>query len=134
MNAVASTNWLTVVGLVYLGCAIGFLVKAIAGGAVDSTRASEAACRRADAMTCLPFLAGGVGLLLAAQFYSRALDAPVVLLMLLLGLALVVCAGLDGLSIEVPPGQRSMSHDGERPTVIVPSEEPERHPLHIVKG
>ena len=137
MNAMAATNWLVVVGLLYLGCAFGLAAKAIASYPSEGSHAaSRAARQRVDAAMALPFMLVGIVSLVAGQFYSGAMSGGVVSLAISLALALIVYAGLEGLVVEsvrdedhpLPHAQPSML------VAVAPPAEVERRPLQIVQG
>ncbi|MET0193358.1 MAG: hypothetical protein ABW200_08310 [Hyphomicrobiaceae bacterium] len=135
MDATVTTNWMTIVGLLYLGVALMLLAKPLALPLWDRTHetiAGRAAAQRADAVLALPFLAVGFVTLIAAQFHLAALGIPVVLLLISLCVALVLYVGLDGYFIEQgePMQQRELP---QRPQ-LAPGAEPERPALQIVQS
>jgi hypothetical protein len=101
MNAIGP-NWFAVVGLLILGCGLVFLVKSAAerqGSDAEGSR--RAACeKRADAVISIPFLAGGLMLIIAAQFYSGELGGFIVALALFAATALFICWSVHGLLVE----------------------------------
>jgi hypothetical protein len=141
MDTNVTTNWLTIVGLLYFGVGLVFLVKPLAMRLPDATRASiaaRAAAQRAGALFAQPFLAAGFVALVAGQSWSMPLDAPVVLLLILLCFALLLYVGLDGYLIEDSEADAEPRELARRvqPAAHVEQDrlEPDRPTLQIVQS
>jgi hypothetical protein len=135
MDTTVTTNWMTIVGLLYLGVALMLLAKTLALPLSDRTHesiAGRAAAQRADAVLAMPFLAVGFLALIAAQFHLAPLSIPVVLLLISLCVALVVYVGLDGYFTE--QSEPMLHRELPQRLQLAPSAEPERPALQIVQG
>jgi hypothetical protein len=104
MNTVGNPNWLVLVGMLFMACGLVLLAKSAIGrlGQVfDGEGARRAACqRRIDGMMAVPFLAVGLALLMAAQFYRGDLGGSTIALALSAAVGLVFYWGLEGLFVE----------------------------------
>lgn len=135
MHMIATTNWLAVVGYLYVGCALGLLARAASGtlahGGPDRDT-PRAASQRVNALFSLPFLVVGLVLLIAAQFGTGSLSAPIVVLTLSLAAALILFAALEDLLVEFRVADQPASQSQPRPMPAPIPADLERPTLQIV--
>lgn len=139
MSAIDSPNWLTIVGLLFVGCAVLMLVKSVAGSLerrYDDEGTLRAACQaRVDGIASTPFLMVALMLLITGQFYACDLSAFIVLLALDAAVCLILYVGLEGLIVE-----RALQHlrhapsPHDRSASSLPASFDPRPPLHVVQS